>query len=272
MKRKITAIILMVVLVLALAVPMAAVGASPGPDLVGLWHMDEGSGATTIADSSGNGNTGTVNGATSGVAGKFDQALSFDGDDGVSVADSSSLDFSAAITIEAWVYQDSNTGVQTVAEKRYAYYLNIQSGKLRFYWYGLSNPGYHISPNTLPLNTWTHVAGTYDGSTVKLYENGAEVYSANVTGTGDTTDTPLGIGYQDYLGGVRFFNGEIDEVRIWDEALTSDKIGLDLFDVTVNAEGSALEVLIDWSYGEPYVNVDDTGTTEFSLDKHHRGH
>lgn len=92
------------------------------------------------------------------------------------MSDSSSLDFTAEITIEGWIYLKAYTNslghlLQTVAEKALAYYLNIQSGQLSFYWYGLSSPGYHMSPNILPLNTWVHVAATYDGSYVRLYEN-----------------------------------------------------------------------------------------------------
>ena len=207
---------------------------SPG-SLVGLWHFDDGSG-TTANDSSGNGNTGTLTNMdtpTCWVLGKFGSALSFDGyDDGIYVADSSSLDFSTAITIEAWIYLHSYTNahghsIQTVVEKNLAYYLNIQSGKLSFYWYGLSAPGYHKSPSTLPLNTWTHVAATYNGSYVKLYENGVEVYSASVTGTGQTSNWHLGIGYEPYNPATypRYFDGLIDEVRIWDVALSKDELG-----------------------------------------------
>ncbi len=213
------------------------VAATPENDLRGLWHFDKVI-DTTTPDSSGNDNHGSLIGPVPPnlmptlVDGKFGYALEFDGyDDGVYVADSPSLDFSMAITIEAWIYLESYANLrehstQTVAEKALAYYLNIQSGHLSFYWYGLSNPGYHKSPNTIPLNTWTHVAATYDGSYVKLYENGVEVYSLSVTGTGQTSNWDLGIGYEPYYPEKfpRYFEGVIDEVRVWSRALDANEI------------------------------------------------
>jgi len=214
------------------------VRAAPGPGIVGLWHFDTVDTAPspyTTPDSSGLNNHVDLYPILSPpalVGGKFGKALEFDGyDDGVFVDDSSSLDFSSAITIEAWVYLHAYTNlrghsIQTVAEKASAYYLNIQSGKLSFYWYGLTVPGYHKSPNTLPLNTWIHVAATYNGAYVKLYENGVQVYSLAVSGTGQTSNWHLGIGYEPYFPGTypRYFDGIIDEARIWDQALTANQV------------------------------------------------
>ena len=228
---------------------VAPVAATPDNGIVGEWHFDEGTGSTAY-DSSTYGNDGTLSG------GKFGNALEFDGyDDGVFVSDSSSLDFSEAITIEAWIYLHAYTNlrghpVQTVAEKAHAYYLNIQSGKLSFYWYGLSIPGYHQSLTTLPLNKWIHVAATYDGSAVKLYENGAEVRSILVTGEGQESNWHLGIGYEPYYPDKfpRYFDGTIDEVRISKIARTDfaliaqalpdgDTVGLWHFDESVGDVG-----------------------------------
>src|SRR5207247_5517250 len=80
---------------------LAATGTASG--LIAAYSFDEGSGSTA-SDTSGNGNTGTVSGATWTVAGKDAGALSFDGSSSyVTVAESSSLDLSTAMTLEAWV-------------------------------------------------------------------------------------------------------------------------------------------------------------------------
>ena len=80
----------------------AVITATPPVGLVAAYGFDEGSG-TTVADSSGSGNGGTVSGATWAI-GKFGTALSFDGvNDIVNVADSASLDLTTGMTIEAWV-------------------------------------------------------------------------------------------------------------------------------------------------------------------------
>lgn len=204
---------------------------------VALWHFDESTG-TTVYDETTNDNDGTIYGASwagpTWTTGYFDRALEFDGyDDGVLVMDSSTLDFTEKITIEAWVYlhayvNQRGHSIQTIMEKNMAYYFNIQSGKLSFYWYGLTPPGYHKSPNTLPLNTWIHVAATYDGSNVKLYENGVEVRAILVSDEGDTSDWHLGIGYEPYMPTKypRYFDGIIDEARIYTEALSADWIKL----------------------------------------------
>jgi hypothetical protein len=70
---------------------------------------------------------------------------------------------------------------------------------------------------------WTHVAATYDGSRVRLYENGVEVYSAAVTGSGRRNSYPVGIGRHP-TSATRHFNGRINEVRLLSRALISDEV------------------------------------------------
>ncbi len=156
------------------------------------------------------------------------KALDFDGvNDYVLIPDSpSNGDFSQQITLEAWINPDTypGDGYSCITTKGGAYYFNLDTtGHLQFYWYGLSNPGYHKSPNVIPTGRWTHVAATYDGSYVRLYENGVQVYSLAVTGAGRLTTAALGIGR--YPGSaIRHFNGQIDAVRILNRALTATEI------------------------------------------------
>src|SRR5205814_6427116 len=72
--------------------------------LVAAYSFDDGSG-TTVTDLSGNGNTGTITGATWSSLGKFSNGLRFDGiSNWVTVNDSDSLDLAGGMTLEAWVY------------------------------------------------------------------------------------------------------------------------------------------------------------------------
>jgi len=232
MKRKITAIILMVALVLALALPMAAVGASPGPGIVGLWHFDG-----DATDSSGNGNDGTLMGGATYGTGMFGQAVSLDGsDDYVSVPDSTSLDITSDITVEGWIKLASFSQPSTVAAKwrdisdvdERGYLLTVATdGTPRFY---ISTTGINFPRATgsaLSLDTWYHLAGTYDGANIKLYVNGTLVDTQAQTGAIFSNNEPLLIGANDGYGGSarKFTNGLIDEVRVWDEALSSGQIG-----------------------------------------------
>jgi hypothetical protein len=75
-------------------------------------------------------------------------------------------------------------------------------------------------------NVWTHVAGTYDGTTLRLYINGVQVASVNRTGPIATSTGPLRIGGNSLWG--EFFQGRIDEVRVYNRALTPAEIQTDM--------------------------------------------
>jgi chitodextrinase len=78
----------------------------------------------------------------------------------------------------------------------------------------------------LTVNTWTHLAATYDGTTIRLYVNGTQVASAAQTGAIATSTNPLQIGGDSLYG--QFFQGTIDEVRIYNVALTAAQIQTDM--------------------------------------------
>jgi hypothetical protein len=205
---------------------------SPPPSLVAAYSFNAGAG-TTVADASGNGNTGEISGASWTTSGRFGNALSFNGADNlVSVADASSLDLTTGMTLELWVNPSALSGWRTALLKE------APSG-LSYSLYGHDNvPRPAATVNTggtdqsavdsspLALNTWTHLATTYDGATLRLYVNGVQVGNVAVTGSLTTSTGALRIGGNAIWG--EYFSGLIDEVRIYNRALTPQEIQNDM--------------------------------------------
>ena len=203
----------------------------PTGGLVGSWSFDEASGAT-VQDSSGRGNPGTISGSAR-VAGRFGGGLSFDGiNDWVTVADSASLDLTAAMTLEAWVRPTALATIwRTVAIKErlpgelaYALYANTDT----------TRPSGHVStsqefglrgPAALPIGSWSHLATTWDGTTLRLFVNGTQVANALVTGTALVSSNPLRFGGNAVWS--EWFAGLIDEVRLYSRALSAAEIQSD---------------------------------------------
>lgn len=203
--------------------------------LVAAFGFNEGTGAT-VSDTSGNNNHGNIFQATWFTAGKFGKALSFDGlNDYVSVNDSNSLDLTNRMTLEAWVRPTASSGWRTVmlkensSELAYAMYAressNRPSGWIR------TNPTTGSSKSVtgttgLPLNTWTHLATTYDGAALRLYVNGALVKTQSATGTMYTSSNPLKFGGNAVWG--EYFAGQLDEIRVYNRALSQPEIQTDM--------------------------------------------
>jgi hypothetical protein len=78
----------------------------------------------------------------------------------------------------------------------------------------------------VPVNTWTHLAATYDGTTLRLFANGTQIGSAAMSGTLVKSANALSIGGSLVWG--EYFEGLIDEVRIYNRALTSAEIRADM--------------------------------------------
>ena len=78
----------------------------------------------------------------------------------------------------------------------------------------------------LPLSAWSHVAVTYDGAMLRLYVNGAQVSAVAQTGSAAASTSPLYIGANSIAG--HFFNGLIDEIRLYNRALSAAEIVTDM--------------------------------------------
>jgi parallel beta-helix repeat protein len=194
---------------------------------VGHWKFDEGEG-TMAYDSAGT-NNGTLNGDPNWSTGRFDGtlsdgAVSFDGaGDYVSVAPIVPL-IGNTVTAQAWIRMSELAGMwspiltQNIVNN--GYYLYVPFGKPSFYI--AAGPSYVevISTEVINAGQWYCVAGTNDGSNLKLYIDGQ--LKDNVSSTGF-----LGVNNIAKIGGgpdSSYFNGLIDDVRIYDRALTAVEI------------------------------------------------
>ena len=196
--------------------------------LVAAYGFNEG-GGTTTTDASGNLLTGDISGATWSVAGHFGGALSFDGSgDWVTINDAPPLDLSTGMTIQAWVFPTALSGWKTVVLKEtpgglaFALYAHDNAPRPAAYVNIGGSEVAAIGSAQLPLNTWTHLAATYNGATLRLFVNGSPVGSTAVSGAIVGSLNPLRIGGNSVWG--EYFTGRIDEVRIHNRELLQSEI------------------------------------------------
>ena len=204
------------------------------PALVGLWLFDDGSGGV-VTDSSGNGNDGAINGDFTWDTGKIGGALIAADTGSIEVPVSANLDtVTSAMTLAGWfrIDADSNTGIR----RQNAFLLEDQSDtepvpdgfSFRIWTTSGLCPGAY-GTTELTQGKWYHIAGTYDGATVKLYVNGVKETGLMTEGhadfdgewTGDVgtpTDT-LQLKYSS-----ESLTGGMDEMVLLNRALTASEI------------------------------------------------
>jgi len=207
--------------------------------VVGAWHFDEGSGNITH-DTSGEGNDGTLyDGNTTNddgntppqwVDGKFGKALEFDGeDDYVEVPDSESLDVTDEITVAVWLYLNGTADIRYVVGKstdEWVLYFPLDSSTPAVYMEDVS-PTRLDAKTSLNLNRWYHIVFTYDKdagtNNRKIYINGVLDNQNNATGALGVSTEPFLVGAYD-TSPRYIFNGTIDEVHIYNRALSEEEI------------------------------------------------
>lgn len=235
-------------------------------------------------------------------------SLLFDGTASyVEVPNSASLNPTNALTIEAWIKPDSFgtnvysnyiVGKEDWATSSAGYCLRCGStGSLSFNFSDGFGGWKEVidSSSSLNIGIWTHVAGVFDGTKLSLYINGVLSGSLLYSGTIHTSTYPLRIGGVPYTtSGLRLFNGRIDQVDIWNKALSANEImqykdcsptgnelgivGLWKFEEgtgTSTSDGSpfsnhaTLMSGMNWSSDVPALNcsvgIDETSTTSFTL-------
>jgi hypothetical protein len=220
-------------------VPNSQATFTPAIGVVAHWPFDEGAGATA-ADSSGNGQTGTLTNGASWTAGARLNAVDLDGAN--DFVDVGMIDVSgSAMTLAAWFNSSqlantpSNDGriiskAQGTAESKHFWMLStIRSGsdtRLRFRLKaGGKTTTLVASSGNLTENQWFHAAAVYDGASMKLYLDGVLVGSLNKTGAiAVSSSVPVWIGGNPTDPTIRPWQGAIDDVRIYDRALSAAEV------------------------------------------------
>jgi len=212
--------------------------------LVGHWNFDEGAGMT-VADLSGTGNDGTLYRLQEDdwVTNSTGSAIDYDGDKGyVNVLHDESLMFDGPFSVSLWVklttdplsYKNGqpNWVPQFVSKSSWGADFRVRfwtGGKIAFATYGLSNSSLTTKNQVLFQDKYVHVVAVWDGVSKLIYIDGEEnARFDGVTGQLAHLDHNLGIGANRF--GSESFLGLIDNVRIYNRALTPQEVGL-LYDI-----------------------------------------
>ncbi|MBS3081296.1 S8 family serine peptidase, partial [Candidatus Pacearchaeota archaeon] len=197
--------------------------------LVSHWPFEN-----NYNDNIGN-NHGSVNGNPVFSEGEVGKSLKFDGNDYIKIAPNKNLDLQKAFTISVWINAESSSSFQTILAKeqdssegwsnRNFWFALWDNGKLTLKFSSLSNNNdcEIIGGSDLRNKGWKHVVGVYDGSNCKIYVDGGLVGSDAVSGKPEGIGHPLLIGLESNYR-KRGFKGAIDEVKIWDRALSDEEI------------------------------------------------
>jgi hypothetical protein len=210
----------------------------PANGLIGWWPFN-----SNANDESGNGNNGTVNGATLTLDrfGNSNKAYDFDGiDDWIQVQNDTTLNFSGDISISSWLNADSYDLVSMIVSK----HSPLCNNNLGTFVYGIWDDGgvgnfktnFSASPiftagsypnnnASVSVNNWYNFITTYSDNLqiLKYYLNGTLVDSINIDFNITTNPFDLYIGKQD-CSNTWHFDGTLDDIGIWNRALTQQEI------------------------------------------------
>ncbi|MBZ5589861.1 MAG: LamG domain-containing protein [Acidobacteriia bacterium] len=212
------------VLTLACAIGAGVATAQPAPvcvpppaGMVAWWPGDG-----TTSDLIG-GNKGMWVGSAAYTAGEVGQAFSLNGSSWVQVPSTAGLSPTGAITIDAWINTTTTNATSRIVDKITAgggdgYLLDLLRGRLRLLIDSTSVTG----STTLQPGVTYHVAGTYDGSTLTVYLDGVSDGTSLFSGAIPTSSLPVRIGADS--SGANTFSGWIDEVEIFNRALSSTEV------------------------------------------------
>ncbi|MEI8201771.1 MAG: LamG-like jellyroll fold domain-containing protein [Bacteroidota bacterium] len=196
------------------------------------------------------------------------QYLDFDGvNDYVNVPNASTLVAGATgLTITGWFYNTTmgyGQGMMGIRGTGGAFYLiELGSGTIECRFVNSANTLYQVTApaSTIIPNTWQHYAWVYDGSNVKLYLNGTLVGSAAASGSFSSTAVlPFVIGLSPVTGYNFYYKGGIDEITLWNKALTMTEIQhMD----TVEPTGNEANLQLYYKFNQGVPGSDNTSITK----------
>lgn len=204
----------------------------PPPSGIAAWYQAE-----TNTHDHINSNDGTWAGTASYTNGEVNQAFNFNGSSYITVPDSSTLHFTNAMSAEAWINLHSvNTGFSAneivskfgpFSANQNSWTMSVDSSRHPYFTVVSTNytgGGTATSTNAISLDQWVHIAGTYDGSVVKIYVNG-QLSGATAYTEGIFHGTyPMSIGCTLDSFPNSLFHGQIDEVSLYNRALTDCEV------------------------------------------------
>lgn len=192
-------------------------------------------------------------------------ALHFDGANDLIYIGNNALLNPPHITVQAWIKADYAGAFRGVITKRNCctgtteqWAMQTNNGKIAF---GVNFSGtgetFLTDPNFVPVGEWAQFTGTYNGTTVKLYKNGNLVDSVNVSG-GDIWSLPWNVYIGDRDGGNDPWPGAIDEVRIWNRALTQQEI---LANMNCHLSGNEPGLIAYYDFNQGVAGGNNAGVT-----------
>ena len=208
------------------------------PGGVALADLADGLGASypfsgDASDASGNGNHGAVHGAVPAVDrfGRAGHAYSFDGDDDYIDCGVADFQITDTGTILGWVKFDRNDVILNIVtetkQSNAEYAINLYHGNFGFFvsrtGHGSSSWIILESAQPIPTDEWLYFVMTYDGSAMRIYIDGFESASRPLSGAIFSGDARLFIGHADDDTDY-FFDGVIDDIRIYTRVLTLEEI------------------------------------------------
>ncbi len=183
------------------------------PALVGWWRLDERSG-TAAADSSGKASAGELRGGAAWAAGRIGGAVAI-GEREAHVSVPGFAPPAGALSVALWVRHDSVGGTQRyITTNDEAFILRAEGSALQFFMHAAGQSRSLRAENAVAAGAWMHVAGTWDGTTQKLYKDGA------VVGNQKPGGTRTGISWLRMGNNGENMKGAIDDVRVYARALT----------------------------------------------------
>lgn len=246
--------------------------------IVGYWKLDDGSG-TSAADASGNANTGTLVSSPTWGAGKIGGAVTFNGTsqyvDMGSAGSGTSLAITGNLTLSAWI---KRAAVPEVDQDRVILERNDSTGSIETYYFevggghGLADgylssgfdkgggqyQGVNTASAVITDKNWHHVVAVRSGSIITMYVDGVSVVSGSTTGTPVTGTAHVIIGSSNIsYNNTRKWNGSLDDVRIYNRALSQDEVAK-LYQSTAPASPNT-SLVGYWPFNGP----DLSGTTVY---------